>query len=125
MLHSHSSSGQSETYQNTSDSGYIETALCCAAQNGGITDQSGRFFVARRLECDLDLDAFDAKLKKIMKAKGPKRMTASQSHWDGTYSAKGDNVSWYQPGQSRSLEIKSIAAPMRGVPIIDIGAGGS
>jgi SAM-dependent methyltransferase len=52
-------------------------------------------------------------------------MTDSQTHWDSTYSAKGDNVSWHQPGPSRSLEMIRAAAPMRGVPIIDLGAGAS
>lgn len=52
-------------------------------------------------------------------------MTSSRSHWDSTYSAKGDNVSWYQAGQSRSLEMIRAAAPMRGMSVIDIGAGAS
>jgi SAM-dependent methyltransferase len=52
-------------------------------------------------------------------------MTDSQTHWDSTYSAKGDNVSWYQPCPSRSLEMIRAAAPMRGAPIIDVGAGAS
>ncbi len=52
-------------------------------------------------------------------------MTDSQLHWDSTYGAKGDNVSWYQPGPSRSLEMIRVAAPMRDVPIIDVGAGAS
>lgn len=52
-------------------------------------------------------------------------MTDSQAHWDSTYSTKGDNVSWYQHGPNRSLEMIRAAAPMRDVPIIDIGAGAS
>jgi SAM-dependent methyltransferase len=56
---------------------------------------------------------------------GTSDMTDSQAHWDGAYTTKGDNVSWYQAGPSRSLEMIRAAAPMRGVPIIDIGAGAS
>jgi hypothetical protein len=37
MLRSHSSCGRSQTHQNSRDSGCIETALCCAVQNGGLT----------------------------------------------------------------------------------------
>ncbi len=53
-------------------------------------------------------------------------MTDSRSHWDSAYNAKGETgVSWYQSGQSRSLELIKAAAPMRGTPIIDVGAGAS
>ncbi|MEO8301140.1 MAG: SAM-dependent methyltransferase, partial [Rhizomicrobium sp.] len=52
-------------------------------------------------------------------------MTDSQTHWDSAYSTKGDKVSWYQSGPSRSFEMIKAVAPMRGVPIIDIGAGAS
>jgi hypothetical protein len=52
-------------------------------------------------------------------------MLNKREHWDGAYEAKQDNVSWFQPGPSRSLEMIRASAPMRGVPIIDIGAGAS
>lgn len=47
------------------------------------------------------------------------------SHWDHTYIAKGDDVSWYQPGPSRSLDMIRSAAPMQSAQIIDVGAGAS
>jgi 2-polyprenyl-3-methyl-5-hydroxy-6-metoxy-1,4-benzoquinol methylase len=52
-------------------------------------------------------------------------MTDDQTHWNDTYSSKGDNVSWYQPPSSRSLELIRSAAPMHNASIIDIGAGAS
>jgi SAM-dependent methyltransferase len=52
-------------------------------------------------------------------------MTDNQAHWNNAYSSKGDNVSWYQPLGSRSLEMIRSAAPMHGTSIIDIGAGTS
>jgi 2-polyprenyl-3-methyl-5-hydroxy-6-metoxy-1,4-benzoquinol methylase len=52
-------------------------------------------------------------------------MTDSQAHWDSAYSTKGDSVSWYQIEPTRSLDMIRAVAPMRGVPIIDIGAGAS
>ena len=52
-------------------------------------------------------------------------MTDDQTHWNDTYSSKGDNVSWYQPPSSRSLELIRSAAPMHHASIIDIGAGAS
>lgn len=52
-------------------------------------------------------------------------MTDNRSHWDRTYIAKGDDVSWYQPGPSRSLDMIRFAAPMQSAQIIDIGAGAS
>lgn len=52
-------------------------------------------------------------------------MADDQTHWNDTYSSKGDNVSWYQPPSSRSLEMIRSAAPMHNASIIDIGAGAS
>jgi SAM-dependent methyltransferase len=52
-------------------------------------------------------------------------MTDNQTHWGDTYRSKGDNVSWFQPLGSRSLEMIRSAAPMRGAAIIDIGSGAS
>jgi 2-polyprenyl-3-methyl-5-hydroxy-6-metoxy-1,4-benzoquinol methylase len=52
-------------------------------------------------------------------------MADDQTHWNDTYSSKGDNVSWYQPPRSRSLEMIRSAAPMHNASIIDIGAGAS
>ncbi len=52
-------------------------------------------------------------------------MTEGQAHWDSAYSTKGDNVSWYQTGQTPSFELIKASAPMRSVSIIDIGAGAS
>lgn len=57
-------------------------------------------------------------------------MTDRQAHWDGAYRAKGDNVSWYQPGPGRSLALILAAAPsvagsVATASVIDIGAGAS
>ena len=52
-------------------------------------------------------------------------MIDNQAHWNNAYSSKGDNVSWYQPLGSRSLEMIRSAAPLRGTSIIDIGSGAS
>jgi SAM-dependent methyltransferase len=52
-------------------------------------------------------------------------MTDNQAYWNETYSSKGDNVSWYQPLGSRSLEMIRSVAPLRGTSIIDIGSGAS
>ena len=52
-------------------------------------------------------------------------MTDGQAHWNSAYSTKGDNVSWFQIEPARSLDMIRAAAPMHGVPIIDIGAGAS
>ena len=52
-------------------------------------------------------------------------MADNQTLWSDTHSSKGDNVSWYQPPGSRSLEMIRSAAPMREAPIIDIGSGAS
>jgi hypothetical protein len=55
-------------------------------------------------------------------------MTDRQAHWDGTYSAKGDAVSWHQPGPGRSLAMIRAAAALVAeslatASVIDIGAG--
>jgi SAM-dependent methyltransferase len=52
-------------------------------------------------------------------------MTDNQAHWEDAYRSKGDNVSWFQPLGSRSLEMIRSAAPMRGSAIVDIGSGAS
>jgi SAM-dependent methyltransferase len=57
-------------------------------------------------------------------------MTDRQAHWDGTYSAKGDAVSWHQPGPGRSLAMIGAAAArvaesLATTSVIDIGAGAS
>jgi hypothetical protein len=52
-------------------------------------------------------------------------MTDQKAYWDAAYTTKGDNVSWYQSGPSRSLEMICAAATLHDVGIIDIGAGAS
>jgi len=52
-------------------------------------------------------------------------MSNTPTHWDSTYSAKGDKVSWHQDDPRRSLEVIRAAAPNLDAPIIDIGAGAS
>jgi SAM-dependent methyltransferase len=52
-------------------------------------------------------------------------MTDGKAHWNSTYSAKGDEVSWYQLRPNRSLEMIRSAAPVLSVPLIDVGSGAS
>jgi 2-polyprenyl-3-methyl-5-hydroxy-6-metoxy-1,4-benzoquinol methylase len=52
-------------------------------------------------------------------------MSDNQSHWNDAYKGKGDSVSWYQPGGSRSLEMIRSVAPMCELSVIDVGAGAS
>lgn len=53
-------------------------------------------------------------------------MTDRQTHWNETYSTKGDNqVSWFQVKPERSLDLITSAAPDRAAAIIDVGGGAS
>lgn len=52
-------------------------------------------------------------------------MTA-KSHWERVYSTKRpDEVSWFEPEPSLSLNLIELAAPNRDASIIDIGGGAS
>lgn len=52
-------------------------------------------------------------------------MPDGKLHWDQTYEAKGDHVSWFQESPGRSFEMIRAAAPARNTGIIDVGAGAS
>lgn len=49
-----------------------------------------------------------------------------RSHWEHIYRTKGsDQVSWFQPEATLSLELIQLVTPARDTAIIDVGAGAS
>jgi len=52
--------------------------------------------------------------------------TGRRNHWEGVYTAKGENqVSWFQETPAISLELIELAGASRSSAIIDIGGGAS
>ena len=50
----------------------------------------------------------------------------SKSHWEHVYRTKGpDQVSWFQPEATLSLELIQLVTPVRESAIIDVGSGAS
>ena len=54
-----------------------------------------------------------------------RQMSNTQTHWNQTYEAKGDQVSWFQLGPGRSFAMIGRAALRKTAAIIDVGAGAS
>ena len=56
----------------------------------------------------------------------PESNVDPRSHWEQVYRTKGpDQVSWFQPEATLSLELIQLVAPARDTTIIDVGAGAS
>lgn len=49
----------------------------------------------------------------------------TQTHWDGVYAAKGDDVSWFESEPTTSLEILRGLGPAPDDPVVDVGGGTS
>jgi hypothetical protein len=52
-------------------------------------------------------------------------MDSTKAHWNGTYAAKADHVSWYQDQPDRSLSLIKAACDGKSKSAIDIGGGAS
>jgi SAM-dependent methyltransferase len=78
------------------------------------------------LASSADIGQWERKSQAIFQFEGTQVSMNTQEHWDQIYRTKApDQVSWYSPHLSASLELVERASVSRAASIIDIGGGES